>query len=114
MITGRPLREMVLSFLSAALLCIIFFVADYFDGTEIYHSEWYYAEPWAEPIVWAPFASLFAGVVAGIYIFYILAPYAVYHHAKQKGRNAVRWTTAFVVFTPLLAGIAYLLTWPKK
>lgn len=37
----------------------------------------------------------------------------IYKHAKAYGRNAVAWATAFVFFSPLWAGIAYLLTWPK-
>ena len=35
-------------------------------------------------------------------------------YVKRHGRNGTAWTTAIVVFTPILAGIAYLLTWPKS
>lgn len=61
-------------------------------------------------ITWAPTAS----IVTSIIILNIISAYIVYHHAKRHGRNPVAWATAFAVFSPLLAGIAYGLTWPKS
>jgi hypothetical protein len=45
---------------------------------------------------------------------YFTLAYVVYNHARKHNRRAVAWATAFVVFTPILAGLAYLLTWPKE
>jgi len=61
-------------------------------------------------ITWAPATSILASIV----LLDILFAYVIYYHAKCYGRNAVAWATAFVVFSPLWAGIAYLLTWPKR
>jgi len=57
---------------------------------------------------WAAF-SLFVAA-PGIYIASV---YVIYDNARRHGRNAVAWTTAAIVFSPILAGIAYGLTWPK-
>jgi len=35
------------------------------------------------------------------------------HYVRHHGRNVVSWATASIVFTPILAGVVYLLTWPK-
>jgi len=105
---------MVLVVLVAVILCIIFFTVDYVDGTVSQYIERTTGQYVIDLMTWAPFACTLVACLAGFYIFYILAPYAVYHHSKRHGRNTVRWTTAFVVFTPVLAGVAYLLTWPKE
>lgn len=52
-------------------------------------------------------------LIGAIGLYFTLA-YAVYNHAKKHDRRAVAWATAFIVFTPILAGLAYLLTWPKE
>ena len=52
-------------------------------------------------------------IIVGI-VLYLTLPYEVYKHAKKEKRRAVMWTTAFIVFTPILAGLAYLFTWPKE
>jgi DNA-directed RNA polymerase subunit RPC12/RpoP len=57
--------------------------------------------------------SLILVLIAGIASYFTLA-YVVYNHAKKRNRRAVAWATAFVVFTPVLGGIAYLLSWPKE
>ena len=56
---------------------------------------------------------MFLCIIGGIAL-YLTLPYEVYKHAKKQKRRAVMWTTAFIVFTPILAGLAYLLTWPKE
>jgi hypothetical protein len=38
----------------------------------------------------------------------------MYRHAKRYNRNTVRWTTAAIVFSPVLAWIAYGLSWRKS
>lgn len=125
MFASKTMRRIVLSILVAILLCIIFFAIDLFDGitsTYKYYKPYEPSSGWPlevdrteiRPIAWAPGA---VGIVAGALVFYflyIVVPQIVYGNAKSYGRNAVRWTTAFVVFTPFLAGIAYLLTWPKN
>jgi hypothetical protein len=46
--------------------------------------------------------------------YYIAIADSIYRHALRHNRRAVGWFTAFLIFTPLLAGIAYLLTWPRS
>jgi len=47
-------------------------------------------------------------------VLYIVGCCILYRHAKMHDRNAVRWTVASIVFSPILVWIAYGLTWPKK
>jgi len=61
------------------------------------------------PITWAPAVTIFVFVLG----FNIVAADIVKPYIKRQGENVVMWVTAIIVFTPLLAGIAYLLTWPK-
>jgi len=121
MFANKTMRRIVLPILSAILLCIIFFAIDLLDGVT---STYTYYKPGVEwplqvdrteirPIAWAPVATIIVASSLVFYFLYIVIPQIVYGNAKSHGRNAVRWTTAFVVFTPFLAGIAYLLTWPK-
>ncbi len=51
--------------------------------------------------------------IAFVAAYFTLA-YAIYNHAKKNNRRAVAWATAFIVFTPILAGLFYLLSWPKE
>lgn len=51
--------------------------------------------------------------IIGIGIYFTLA-YVVYSHAKEHNRRAVAWATAFIIFTPVLGGLFYLLSWPKE
>lgn len=116
MLTSKPVRKILLSILVAVLLCIIFFSIDLLDGithTYTYRTWGGLEKTVVETIAWADDATAVTVILAAFYIFYIVIPNIVYNNAKRHGRNAVRWTTAFVVFTPVLAGIAYLLTWPK-
>jgi len=52
-------------------------------------------------------------LIGAIGLYFTLV-YAVYNHARKHNRRAVAWATAFIVFTPILAGLLYLLTWPKE
>jgi len=52
-------------------------------------------------------------LIGAVGLYFTLA-YVVYNHAKRHHRRAVAWATAFIVFTPILAGLAYLLSWPKE
>ncbi len=63
------------------------------------------------PLEWAPMAwgLIAAGILA--MLLYIFGVWTIYHHAIRYNRNAVRWTTAAIVFTPILAWIAYGLSW---
>lgn len=62
------------------------------------------------PATWAPLASIFIALA----ILYAISVWIIYQHAKRYRGNAVRWATASVVFSPILVGIAYGLTWPKS
>ncbi len=59
-------------------------------------------------ITWAPGASLWVGLIG----LSVATAHIIYHHAKRHGRNAVAWATAFIVFSPFLSFIVYLITWP--
>lgn len=56
-----------------------------------------------------PIAMLLFGSLTLVIVFARF----IYLHALAYERNAVAWATAFVFFSPLWAGIAHLLTWPK-
>ena len=62
------------------------------------------------PFDWAPFAWIY--IAAGI--LYIVGVWIMYKHAYINNRNAVRWTTAAIVFSPVLAWIVYGLSWRKS
>ena len=55
------------------------------------------------------FMIIFA--LAILYVFGILAIYTV---AKRQNRNTVRWTTAAIVFSPVIVWIIYGLSWSKN
>jgi hypothetical protein len=79
----------------------------------IYHfGQWmgvYKAIP-GNPLEWA--VEAWVTIAAGI--LYIIGIWIIYHHAKRYNRNAVRWTTAAIVFFPVLAWIVYGLTWRAR
>lgn len=64
-------------------------------------------------------AGFFGVGGAGLAVFVIILGFnlattdVLRHYVRQHGRNVVSWTTASIAFTPILAGIVYLLTWPK-
>ena len=62
------------------------------------------------PFDWAPIAWLYIAAV----ILYVVGVFIMYKHAKLNNRNAVRWTIAAIIFTPILAWIAYGLSWSKR
>jgi hypothetical protein len=62
------------------------------------------------PLEWAPAAWFFIAIG----ILYIVSIWLIYRHAKRYNRNAVRWTTAAIVFSPVLAWIVYGLSWRKN
>jgi len=64
----------------------------------------------SRPLDWAPEA--WAIIAAGI--LYIVSVWIMYQHAKRYNRNAIRWTTAAIVFSPVLVWIVYGLTWRKS
>jgi hypothetical protein len=110
----------LLTWIGLSLIC---FGLDKLDLAERARVEWY-ADPghWLEtphtvyepipgnPLEWAPLAW---GLSAAI-ILYIVGIWIIYQYAKRHGRNVVRWTTAAITFSPVLAGIVYGLTWPKS
>jgi hypothetical protein len=62
-----------------------------------------------ERLTWAFMFSLYTGIAS----LYVVGVFFVIQLTKRHERNTVAWITACVLFSPLLAGIAYLLTWPK-
>ena len=63
-----------------------------------------------ETFTWAPYVM----VVLFFLIPYIFGVWAIYSVAKRHGHNTVRWTTAAIVFSPVLAWAVYGLTWRKS
>ena len=59
------------------------------------------------------FTWIIIAILAGVGVYFTFA-YVVYNHAKKHNRRAVAWATAFIAFSPILAGLLYLLTWPKR
>jgi len=62
------------------------------------------------PVEWAPVLAF----VFALAILYAFGAWAIYTVAKRHGRNTVRWTTAAIVFSPVLAWAVYGLTWRKS
>jgi predicted membrane protein len=62
-----------------------------------------------ERFTWAFTWSIYTGILG----LYVVAVFFVVQLAKRHERNVVAWTTAAILFTPVLTVIAYLLTWPK-
>ena len=58
---------------------------------------------------WAAGLSIFITILG----FNLATTDVLRHYVRQHGRNVVSWATASLVFTPILAGVVYLLTWPK-
>jgi predicted nucleic acid-binding Zn ribbon protein len=56
---------------------------------------------------------IFMGIsaLAALYGFGVFAMYKI---AKLNNRNAVRWMTASIVFTPVITWIVYGLSWSKS
>jgi len=72
--------------------------------------QWEYALIPGNPLEWAPFAW----VLIALAILYAISIWVIYQHAKRYNRNAVRWITIAIVFTPISAWIAYGLSWRKS
>jgi len=64
--------------------------------------------PTYQPSYWVVVSSIVVFVVG----FNIAGADIVYHHARRHKRKALAWATAFILFSPLLTGIVYFLTWP--
>ena len=97
----------VKAFIVWMLLCVVIWVLSVaFHGFDELRSDIYHIglvlPIWTYP------------ALIGAIALYITLVYVVYDHAKRHHRRAVAWTTAFIVFTPILAGLVYLLTWPKE
>ena len=58
-------------------------------------------------ITWAPIATV-------ILVFNMVSAALLRPYIKRHGRNYIAWTTAIIVFTPILMGLGYLLMWPKN
>lgn len=114
----RSWRGVILWISLFLILCGSFFVGDYLDTSHV--GEWREHRvaflDWEKTyhvithFTWAPWASI--GLI--IFSLYVGGIYLIYNHARQNERNVIRWITASIVFSPLIAGIAYLLTWPER
>ena len=97
--------------LICGLLCFVFFWLDNESGSRTLvwnpQTQRYVME---SKITWAPAASIWVCIIG----FSIAAAHIIYHHAKRHGRNAVAWATAFIVFSPFLSLVVYLLSWPNN
>ena len=58
---------------------------------------------------WAAGLSIFTTILG----FNLATTEVLIHYVRQHERNVVSWTTASLVFTPILSSVVYLLTWPK-
>ena len=106
----RILLNFLLWLAVSLFLCGLFFIIDYNDGAKhVWYTPPSYTFRHEEALAWAPMASVIVAIIG----FYWASIDAAYRHMKRSGRNVVRWMSAFILFTPVLAGIAYLLTWPK-
>ena len=105
----RSLLNLILWILIWGLFSGLFFTIDYFDGT-IGGGSGRLHDGLYSPYTWAPIVTIVIGIIG----FYIAGADIIYYDAKRRARNVVAWTTASIVFSPCLAAIAYLLTWPKN
>ncbi len=109
-IRRHDVRNVILSIILLLVLCVGFFIIDKIDGaTRVYKDYWRISYD-TILYTWAPEVSTI--LVASC--LYVVLSCTIHQHAQRNGRNVIRWTTASLVFTPLLAGIAYLLTWPGR
>lgn len=61
-----------------------------------------------------PFECLIPfSITVSIILFNLASADILRHYVKHHERNVVSWTTAIILFSPILIGILYLLTWPK-
>jgi len=51
--------------------------------------------------------------ISALPVLYGFGAWAIYTVAKHHNRNAVRWLTIAIVFSPILAWIVYGLSWRK-
>jgi hypothetical protein len=101
---GISLRKgSLLAFMLWVGLSALAFGVDALDGKGAWWGRY-------ETFTWAPYVIL----VLFFLIPYIFGVWAIYSVAKRHNRNAVRWTTVAIVFSPVLAWAAYGLTSRKS
>jgi len=119
--SDKVLKSFLLWFLVCGILACVFFVIDSVDDPLRQQIIW---RPIGEPppeqppeptyvrvvhYTWSPIAT----TIVFILYFNIFTAVSLRYYVERHGRNVVRWTVACIIFTPILAGVAYLLTWPK-
>lgn len=111
------LRNTILWIVICGLLDVILWIVDYIDFLNSerslpYEKELsfgtYMAIPYYTTSVWTNWSILIISILG----LNIAGANIVYNHAKSHNRNACAWLVGFILFTPILAGIAYLVTWP--
>ena len=99
----RLISNLLIWILVCGLLSLLFFWLE--DIT----APWTYHRGLSPKPSWAVEPSIFVTILG----FNLATTDVLRHYVRQHGRNVVSWTTASLVFTPILAGVVYLLTWPK-
>jgi len=107
--------------LISGLLSGLFFLIDSNDGTftNIYRYE--YFQPFDKMLprkvgtseyAWAPEASIAVSIIG----FNLVGARAGRYYFRRHKRDVYRWTAAFMLFSPIIAGIIYYytLTWHKE
>jgi len=97
----RLLSNLLLWMLVCGILSVCFFILE--DVTDTGYSRWRDSGGWAAQL------SIFVTILG----FNLATTHVLRHYVRHHERNVVSWTTASIVFTPILAGIVYLLTWPR-
>jgi hypothetical protein len=94
----RGIHNLALWILVSSVLSVIFIIIEDVTGTG----------PSRLGGGWAFELSFFVRVTG----FNIACADILRHYIKQHKRDVTAWTTAIIIFTPVLTGIVYLLTWP--
>jgi hypothetical protein len=102
------------------LVCVLLLVIDQFVGTCVVRDwttrqspysgntySYYLQSTELDGITWAYIPVI-------ILVFNMISAAWLRPYIKRHGRNLTVWTTATIFFTPILTGIAYLLTWPSS
>ncbi|MFC1948105.1 hypothetical protein ACFLXY_09330 [Chloroflexota bacterium] len=98
------------------LIIAILFVIDQFTGeVVVYTKNPFSTNPYKD--MWTSYVSdglTWSPIVTGVLLFNMISAALLRPYIKRHGRNNISWTTAIILFSPILAGFTYLLTWPSR